>query len=225
MIKILVVEDEESIRKLLEVNLKREGYDVYVASTGEEGLEIIEKTKINIALLDWMLPGIQGIDVCKKIKESSKEVGIIMLTAKAMEDDKVLGLKVGADDYVSKPFSVNELMARVEALGRRINGTEKEVEIKGIKLNLEERTIYKEGKNIQVTPTEYEIIKLLFLNKDKAVSRDEVLDEIWGVNYVGDLKIVDVNIRRIRSKIEEDDKNPKIIETVWGYGYKVKESE
>ncbi|MCT4612890.1 MAG: response regulator transcription factor [Clostridia bacterium] len=223
--KILVVEDEESIRKLLEVNLKREGYDVYVASTGEEGLEIIEKTKINIALLDWMLPGIQGIDVCKKIKESSKEVGIIMLTAKAMEDDKVLGLKVGADDYVSKPFSVNELMARVEALGRRINGTEKEVEIKGIKLNLEERTIYKEGKNIQVTPTEYEIIKLLFLNKDKAVSRDEVLDEIWGVNYVGDLKIVDVNIRRIRSKIEEDDKNPKIIETVWGYGYKVKESE
>lgn len=223
--KVLLLEDEKSIRDFVRINLKREGYEVIEASTGEEALEIAQKqSDISIALLDVMLPGIDGFEVCGQLRKQYPRLGIIMLTAKSQELDKVMGLEFGADDYVSKPFSPAELLARVKALLRRLTPIQEaeernEINIAPFTLLLDERKLIKADQEIVLTPKEFAIIKLLAENANKAISRDEILTAVWGQFFVGDLKIVDVNIRRIRQKIEDDPAHPTFLETVWGYGY------
>lgn len=230
--KILVLEDEFSIRSFVTVNLKREGYDIIEADTGEKAIELFDENKdISIAILDVMLPGIDGFEVLKYIRTKSQNVGVIMLTAKTGEQDKVLGLEYGADDYINKPFSPVELVARIRALIRRVTNTEIEEKeqdkfISGpFVLNIYERSFYRNGENIELTPKEFEILELFLKNKGKSLSRDDILDSVWGKNYFGDLKVVDVNIRRIRKKIEEDAAKPEYLKTVWGYGYKWEENQ
>ncbi|ABO51148.1 two component transcriptional regulator, winged helix family [Desulforamulus reducens MI-1] len=229
MQKILVLEDEESIRSFIRVNLKRNGFQAVEACSGEEALEKVEQAgPITVALLDVMLPGIDGFEVCRILKERYPGLGIIMLTAKGQEADKVSGLVLGADDYVVKPFSPKELIARINALIRRLQpfntqlGGEAENRLcSGIYcICLDKKKFYKGEKEIDLTPKEFEIIKLFLHNVDKAISRDDILNQIWGRHYIGDLKIVDVNIRRIRQKIENDPSNPATLEKVWGYGYR-----
>lgn len=224
--KVLLLEDEKSIRDFVRINLKREGCEVVEASTGEEALEIAEsQSDIEIAILDVMLPGIDGFEVCGRLREKYPRLGIIMLTAKSQELDKVMGLEFGADDYVGKPFSPAELLARVKALHRRLAPVtaapvqKNEIDISPFTLLLDERKLTRGDQEIVLTPKEFAIIKLLAENANKAISRDEILTAVWGQFFVGDLKIVDVNIRRIRQKIEQDAAHPAFLETVWGYGY------
>lgn len=223
--KILVMEDEIGIRSFVSINLKREGYEIIEASTGQEAIEKINANKdISIALLDVMLPDMSGIEVCKYIRENFNQVGIIMLTAKAQEDDKIEGFISGADDYIVKPFSIKELLFRVSALIRRVKKDEnmlKSNEIVSVPfvLNLDKRKLFKDNKEIELTPTEFSIVKYLMNNARQSLSRDQILNEVWGTNYLYDFKIVDVNIRRIRNKIEDDPSKPKYIQTIWGYGY------
>ncbi|MGM9661943.1 MAG: response regulator transcription factor [Oscillospiraceae bacterium] len=224
MKRVLVLEDESSIRSFIVINLRRAGYEVVEAESGEEALE---KLKANpdtrVALLDIMLPGIDGFEVCRRIRASNTQIGIIMLTARTQEMDKVTGLMTGADDYVTKPFSPAELTARVDALFRRIGGAEAdngEIQLPPFLLNTRNRTLEKNGGRIKLTQVEYSIMKLFMENPGKALSREEILDVVWGRDYLGELKIVDVNIRRLRLKIEDNPNNPAYITTVWGYGYK-----
>ncbi len=222
--RILVLEDEIGIRSFVSINLKREGYEVIEASTGEEAIEKVKNEEIDIALLDVMLPGISGIEVCRFLRENYDSLGIIMLTAKGQEMDKIAGFDSGADDYVVKPFSPKELLARVNALLRRMKKEKGEEHVDIIQCNpflidIRQKKFFKGEKEIEITPTEFAVIRLLVLNKGKTLNRDKILDEIWGKNYIGDLKVVDVNIRRIRSKIEENPSKPKYLQTVWGYGY------
>lgn len=230
--KILVLEDEFSIRSFVTLNLKREGYDVIESGSGEEAIELFDKNPdISMAVLDVMLPGIDGFEVLKHIRNKSQNIGIIMLTARTNEEDKVLGLEYGADDYISKPFSPKELIARIRALIRRVTsvdiGKEEVEKLTSGKftLNFSERKFFKDGEEIELTPKEFEILELFMKNKEKSLSRDEILDKIWGRNYYGDFKVVDVNIRRIRIKIEKDPSNPSYLKTVWGYGYRWEEDE
>lgn len=223
MINVLIIEDESSIRKFVKINLERKNLKVFEAESAEIGLEILNKEKIDIILLDLMLPGIDGIESCKIIREKNKNVGIIMLTAKSQDEDKISGLTSGADDYITKPFNPTELILRIEKLYSRIYKLEPEETIikEGVfTLNLKSREFFKADKFIELTPTEFNIIEMFLKNKDKAFSRDEILNIIWGEKYLGDSKIVDVNIRRIRSKIEDDPANPEYLLTVWGVGYK-----
>ena len=222
MKKILIVEDEESIRGFLKINLKRNGYEVIEADNGELGVKLALKEKPAIIILDVMLPGIDGFNVCKIIRNEDEKVGIIMLTAKSQDLDKIMGLEYGADDYIIKPFNPMELLLRIKALLRRISDYE---EKKGIiqgkfKLDIYAKRIFKNNKEIDLTPKEYSIIKLFIENPNKAFSRDELMDLVWGEDYIGDPKIVDVNIRRLRSKIECSSLNEKFIETIWGFGYR-----
>ena len=223
--KILILEDEIGIRSFVSINLKREGYEVIEAGTGQEAIDKITNEKnISIALLDVMLPDMSGIDVCKHIRNNFDSVGIIMLTAKSQEEDKIEGFISGADDYMVKPFSIKELLMRVSALSRRINreanGKNKSIIESGpFVLDLEKRKLTKNNSDIELTPTEFSIVKFLITNEKQSLSRDQILDEVWGTNYLYDFKIVDVNIRRIRNKIEDDPSKPKFIQTVWGYGY------
>ncbi|KRG12000.1 response regulator transcription factor [Lederbergia galactosidilytica] len=218
MKKILIVEDEENIRGFIVVNLKRYGFNVIEAGSGEAGLDLLaEHPDISLILLDIMLPGMDGIQVAKIIREKNQQIGIIMLTAKTLEEDKVHGLLNGADDYISKPFSPNELIARIQSLLRRIHI--QQPEIKGLSLNRQQHSLLKDGKKVELSPTEYEIMSILDLAKGKPVNRNDILDEVWGLNFPGDTKIVDVNIRRIRQKIEDNPSTPEFIQTVWGYGY------
>ena len=222
MKKILIIEDEESIRGFLKINLKRNGYEVIEADNGELGVKLALKEKPAIIILDVMLPGIDGFKVCKIIRNEDEKVGIIMLTAKSQDLDKIMGLEYGADDYIIKPFNPMELLLRIKALLRRISDYE---EKKGIiqgkfKLDIYAKRIFKNNKEIDLTPTEYSIIKLFIENPNKAFSRDELMDLVWGEDYIGDPKIVDVNIRRLRSKIECSSLNEKFIETIWGFGYR-----
>lgn len=223
--KILVMEDEIGIRSFVSINLKREGYEIIEASTGQEAIEKITSNKdISIALLDVMLPDMSGIEVCKYIRENFNQVGIIMLTAKAQEDDKIEGFISGADDYIVKPFSIKELLFRVSALIRRVKKDENilksnEIVSSPFVLNLDKRKLFKDNKEIELTPTEFSIVKYLMNNARQSLSRDQILNEVWGTNYLYDFKIVDVNIRRIRNKIEDDPSKPKYIQTIWGYGY------
>ena len=222
MKKILIIEDEESIRGFLKINLKRNGYEVIEADNGELGVKLALKEKPAIIILDVMLPGIDGFKVCKIIRNEDEKVGIIMLTAKSQDLDKIMGLEYGADDYIIKPFNPMELLLRIKALLRRISDYE---EKKGIiqgkfKLDIYAKRIFKNNKEIDLTPKEYSIIKLFIENPNKAFSRDELLDLVWGEDYIGDPKIVDVNIRRLRSKIECSSLNEKFIETIWGFGYR-----
>lgn len=222
MKKILIIEDEESIRGFLKINLKRNGYEVIEADNGELGVKLALKEKPAIIILDVMLPGIDGFKVCKIIRNEDEKVGIIMLTAKSQDLNKIMGLEYGADDYIIKPFNPMELLLRIKALLRRISDYE---EKKGIiqgkfKLDIYAKRIFKNNKEIDLTPKEYSIIKLFIENPNKAFSRDELMDLVWGEDYIGDPKIVDVNIRRLRSKIECSSLNEKFIETIWGFGYR-----
>lgn len=229
--RILLLEDDDSIRNFTKINLIRNEMEVIEASTGEMALELFEKgCPMDIAILDVMLPGIDGFEVCRRIREKDKEMGIIMLTAKTQDIDKVMGLDFGADDYITKPFSPMELIARVNSLYRRVrlkdSGTEGNIIESGrFKVDFIARKFYKESQIIELTPTEFSLIKVFVTNPNKALSRDNLLDEVWGKNYIGDLKIVDVNIRRLRQKIEDNPSEPDYIETIWGLGYRWKEDE
>ena len=225
MRKVLVLEDESSIRSFIVINLRRAGYDVIEAEAGEEALEKLrENPDTTVALLDIMLPGIDGFEVCRRIRATNTRIGIIMLTARTQEMDKVTGLMTGADDYVTKPFSPAELTARVDALFRRAGGEEPvlagEIRQPPFLLNTQNRTLEKNGQRVKLTQVEYSIVKLFMENPGKALSREEILDTVWGKDYFGELKIVDVNIRRLRIKIEDNAQKPTFVNTVWGYGYK-----
>lgn len=224
---ILVVEDEEAIREFVIINLKRAGYNVFEAGSGEEALKIYDENdgRIAVVLLDILLPGIDGFAVCKKLREKSRTLGIIMLTARTQELDKIGGLMLGADDYVNKPFSPSELVARIDALYRRLDvesGAQEQTELVSgdFVLNLKSRTLKKGGVPVELTQVEYQIMKYFLETPDTALSRSDILNHVWGEDYFGELKIVDVNIRRLRMKIEENPSNPTHILTVWGYGYK-----
>jgi Response regulators consisting of a CheY-like receiver domain and a winged-helix DNA-binding domain len=226
MKRVLIVEDEEDIRDFIVINLKRAGFEVLEAESGEEALAIIQNEKnLDIMLLDIMLPGIDGYKVLKKTRENNSSIGIIMLTAKSQEIDKVTGLSYGADDYIVKPFSPMELIARIDAILRRINN-ENNIENKKIltsgifKLDLETRRFFKEDKEIELTQTEFLLIELFLKNEGKVLSRNEIIDSVWGSDYFGDIKVVDVNMRRVRQKVENDSSSSEYINTVRGFGYK-----
>ena len=225
MKKVLVLEDESNIRSFVVINLKRAGYEAIEAETGEEALAQLRRNPdIKVALLDIMLPDMDGFEVCRRIRASDSQIGIIMLTARTQEMDKITGLMTGADDYVTKPFSPAELTARIDALYRRTGGGEKEssgeISQPPFLLNTRNQTLEKNGQRVKLTPVEYSIIKLFMEKPGQALSREEILDTVWGRDYFGELKIVDVNIRRLRIKIEDNPQKPVYITTVWGYGYK-----
>lgn len=280
--RILLLEDEESIRGFVRINLKRNDMEVIEAETGEEAIALADtEGPIDIALLDVMLPTISGFEVCEQLRSQYPRMGIIMLTAKSQEEDKIHGLELGADDYVQKPFSPGELIARIKSLYRRMKpetaATEREavaaedgiaaakegaaevnaaaadrheaatfapfaqqpipiqqvpapyatifhqeLRVEPFRLSVAERKLWKQEKEIILTPTEWTLVRLLMERVGESVSRDHILTEVWGRYYVGDLKVVDVNIRRIRQKIEKNPSDPAFIETVWGYGYRWK---
>lgn len=224
MDKILIVEDESSIRGFVKVNLKMNNFDVIEAETGEEGMEKARKHKPDVVVLDIMLPGVDGLEVCKALRQEFPNMGIIMLTAKSQDTDKVSGLEYGADDYIIKPFNPLELTLRIKAILRRVNAVKESDDniITGgpFKIDLYSKKIYKNEEEIDITPTEYLLMKIFIENPGKAFNRDELLDLVWGYDFMGDSKIVDVNIRRLRSKIEETPSEPKFIKTVWGTGYR-----
>ena len=224
MKKILVLEDEPSIRSFVVINLRRSGYEPIEAATGEQALEKLKQNPDTlVALLDVMLPDIDGFEVCRRIRATGSKMGILMLSAKSQEMDKITGLMTGADDYVTKPFSPAELLARVDALYRRIGGSENTEDVLSsgpFVLHLRSRTLDKNSDHIRLTQTEFAIMKLFMENPGRALSREEILHAVWGADYNGEVKIVDVNIRRLRIKIEDDATEPEYITTVWGYGYK-----
>lgn len=222
MKKILIVEDEDSIRGFLKINLKRNGFEVLETDNGEEGLEILESEDPVLIILDVMLPGIDGFEVCKRAREKKDNIGIIMLTAKGQDMDKIMGLEYGADDYMVKPFNPMELLLRIKAILRRIGiNDEKKVLRNGIfTVDTYGKKIFKGEEEIDLTPKEYSLIKLFIENPNKAFSRDELLDLVWGKDYFADSKIIDVNIRRLRSKIEDSSSKEGYIETIWGFGYR-----
>ncbi len=225
---ILVCEDETAIREFIVINLKRFGYQTLEAATGEEALSLFEQhsTQITVALLDVMLPGIDGFSVCKALRKQSSSVGIIMLTARTQEMEKIGALKLGADDYVTKPFSPTELVARVEALSRRVMIAETDTEhvkdslVSGsFSINLRTRTLQKQNTTTELTQVEFQILQYFFEHPEKPLKRLDILHYVWGADYCGEEKVVDVNIRRLRMKIEEDPSQPRHIQTVWGCGY------
>lgn len=224
MKKVLVLEDEDNIRSFVVINLKRAGYETIEAASGEEALEQLRRNQdIRVAILDIMLPDMDGFEVCRRIRASNSKIGIIMLTARTQEMDKVTGFMTGADDYVTKPFSPAELTARIDALYRRVGGEsldDGEINQPPFTLNTRKRTLEKNGEPIKLTQVEYSIMKLFMDNPGKALSREEIWQTVWGENYLGELKIVDVNIRRLRVKIEDEPTNPTYITTIWGFGYK-----
>lgn len=228
MKRILVCEDEDVIRDFVVINLQRAGYTVVDVNCGEDALKVYDEQNgdFDVALLDITMPGIDGFTVCKRLREKSNTLGIIFLSAKTQEMDKVGGLMLGADDYVTKPFSPSEVVARVDAVYRRVcmaSGGVKETSVitsGPFVLNQKSRTLTKNGRPVDVTQVEYQIMELLLKNKGVALDRNKILTEIWGENYYSDVKIVDVNIRRLRIKIEDEPSEPVYIQTVWGYGYK-----
>ncbi len=229
MKRILVVEDEQNIREFEVINLRRVGYETVEAGSGEEALQIFDNDRVgfDIALLDVSMPGMDGFTLCKELRRRSPRLGIIMLTARAQEMDKVSGLMLGADDYITKPFSPTELNARVDSLYRRIDlmsvgapAVSEEICHGEFVLNMRRRTLSKNDKNIELTQVEFQIIEYLFTNPDTPLDRNDILTRVWGESYFGEEKIVDVNIRRLRMKIEDEPSNPKHLVTVWGMGYK-----
>lgn len=229
---ILAVDDEPHILELLHYNLESAGYEVVKAETGEEAMGYIENQSYEFAviLLDWMLPGIDGIEVLKRIRMNERymNVPIIMLTAKSDEISKVVGLEIGADDYLSKPFGVHELMARMKAVMRRSGGTqpiasneqEEIIKIDTLVINKTRRTVEVDGKSVDLALKEYELLYLLAKNKGIVFTRENLLEKIWGYDYLGETRTVDVHVRNIRKKIEKDDTTPVYIKTVRGIGYK-----
>ena len=231
MDKILILEDEIGIRSFVSINLKREGYEVIEAGKGAEAIEKLSTEKnISLALLDIMLPDTSGIEICKYIRKEFDNMGVIMLTAKSQEDDKIEGFQSGADDYIVKPFSIKELLMRVQALIRRVKKDSDSKKNNMINtppflLDPNKRKLYKNEVEVDLTPTEFSIVKYLMTNDSQSLSRDQILEEVWGSADLYDYKIVDVNIRRIRNKIEDDPSKPKFIQTVWGYGYSFRRDE
>ena len=230
MSKILVVEDEDAIREVVALNLRLAGYEVTEAASAEQALAVFSPSAgFDVAVLDIMLPGMNGFSLCETIRRDSASIGIIMLSAKTLETDKIKGLSIGADDYMTKPFSVSELLARVEALVRRVgrqgaSSAAPEPDgrmVSGVfVLDQKSRVLYKNGTPIDLTQVEFQIMELFFANPGVALVREKILEGVWGENYFGDVKIVDVNIRRLRMKIEDEPSAPKHILTVWGYGYR-----
>ncbi len=225
--KVLVLEDEENIRSFVVFNLKKSDYETVEFEKGNDAVQYMQDhSDVAIAILDVMLPDISGFDVCRKIRATGKRTGIIMLTAMSQESDRVTGLMTGADDYVTKPFSVAELVARVDALYRRMNGAafdDSKIKVGDFTLDMRSRELLRNGERIDLTQVEYLIIKAFFDNRGKALSREEIVSLVWGKDYHDDLKVVDVNIRRLRLKIEKNAAMPNHIVTVWGYGYKWEE--
>lgn len=232
MKKVLIAEDEASIREFIVINLKRSGYDVVEAENGEEAINKYEEENgnIDVAVLDIMMPLKDGLEVCKYLRAKSSKIGIIMLTAKTQEMDKVTGLLVGADDYVTKPFSPSELMARVDAVYRRVsimNKNEKAAvanpdltTVGDFSLDYRDRILYKNGSPIELTQIEFQLLDYLFKNPDVTLSRSDILNKVWGDGYFVDDKVVDVNIHRLRNKVEDEPTQPKHLITIWGRGYK-----
>ena len=230
MKRVLVVEDEASIREMVALNLKMAGWEVVEAPSAERALELMHHgEECDAALLDIMLPGMDGLSLCETIRRENNEIGIIIVSAKGQESDKIRGLSIGADDYITKPFSVSELVARLEALTRRIKrgglpakpAEEQEQLISGpFVLDEKSRMLYKNGTAIDLTQVEFQIMELFFRNPGTALVREKILEGVWGPGYFGDVKIVDVNIRRLRMKVEDEPSSPKHILTVWGYGYR-----
>lgn len=230
MKKILVCEDEAAIRDFIVINLRRGGYEVVEADCGEAALQKYEEQNgdFDVAILDIMMPGIDGLQVCKELRNKNGSIGIIMLSARTQEMDKVTGLMLGADDYITKPFSPSELVARVDSLYRRValaeqrneNNFKEEIKNGIFTLNLRNRSLVKDGKLIELTQVEFQIMEYFFSNPGTALDRTDILNHVWGEAYVGEEKIVDVNIRRLRMKVEDEPSNPKFIVTVWGLGYK-----
>ena len=228
MKRILIAEDEDVIRDFIVINLKRAGYDVVDVPDGEQALQVFEQSggDFDVVVLDIMMPGIDGFGVCEKIRAASNTIGIIMLSAKSQEMDKVRGLMTGADDYITKPFSPSELVARVDAIYRRVSLAKDVAQQNGeivsgpFVLNSKSRTLTKNGKTVDLTQVEFQILEFFMRNPNTALERSAILDEVWGSNYFGDVKIVDVNIRRLRMKMEEEPSNPRYLQTGWGFGYK-----
>ena len=232
MKKVLIAEDEASIREFIVINLKRSGYDVVEAENGEEAINKYEEENgnIDVAVLDIMMPLKDGLEVCKYLRAKSSKIGIIMLTAKTQEMDKVTGLLVGADDYLTKPFSPSELMARVDAVYRRVsimNENEKAAvanpdltTVGDFSLDYRDRILYKNGSPIELTQIEFQLLDYLFKNPDVTLSRSDILNKVWGDGYFVDDKVVDVNIHRLRNKVEDEPTQPKHLITIWGRGYK-----
>ena len=230
MKRILIVEDEAAIREFEAINLKRVGYNVAEAGSGEEAMDIYanDVEGFDIALLDISMPGMDGFALCKELRKRSETLGIIMLTARTQEMDKISGLMMGADDYITKPFSPTELLARVDSLYRRVEmhsakqavASSDDITLGEFTLNLRRRTLLKSGVNIELTQVEFQMIEYFFNNPDTALDRTDILNKVWGSNYFGEEKIVDVNIRRLRKKIEDNPSDPKRLVTVWGMGYK-----
>ena len=228
-VKILVAEDEAPIREFIVINLLRAGYDVVEAFDGQDAYEKYqnESDSIKIAVLDIMMPRMDGLELCKKLRSMSNNIGIVMLTAKTQEMDKVTGLLLGADDYITKPFSPSEFTARVDALARRVSTvkvnepTDSNIIVTGpFRLDCKSRSLTKDNVYIDITQVEFQILEYFFKNQGTALSRTDILNHVWGTDYYGEEKIVDVNIRRVRKKIEEDPSNPKHLLTIWGLGYK-----
>ncbi|WP_294172280.1 response regulator transcription factor [uncultured Clostridium sp.] len=223
--KILVVDDEEHIAELISYNLSSNGYKVITANNGIDAVKIAIEEKPSLILLDLMIPGKDGYDVCKEVRSNNeiRNTPIIMLTAKSEELDKILGLELGADDYITKPFSVRELLARVKAVLRRFSIVEPESNVLvfgDLTADFDKREILVKDKKLELTLKEFELLEILIRNKGKILTRDTLLDKIWGYEYIGETRTVDVHIRYLRKKIEADDKNPKLIETIRGVGYR-----
>lgn len=227
MKNILIAEDEDAIRDFVVINLKRAGYSVTDVNNGLDAITAYDTAEegFDIVILDVMMPGLDGFSVCKKLRERSDSLGIIILTAKSQEMDKVNGLMLGADDYITKPFSPSELMARVDAIHRRVSMATpqkpgNEISSGPFVLNLKSRTVLKDDAPIELTQVEFQIMEIFMKNPETALERGQILSAVWGDDYFGDVKIVDVNIRRLRMKVEEEPSNPRYITTVWGFGYK-----
>lgn len=227
MKNILIAEDEDAIRDFVVINLKRAGFSVTDVSNGLDAIAAYDNAEegFDIVILDVMMPGLDGFSVCKKLRERSDTLGIIILTAKSQEMDKVNGLMLGADDYITKPFSPSELLARVDAIHRRVSMAspkkpDNELTSGPFTLNLKSRTVTKNNMPIELTQVEFQIMEIFMKNPETALERGQILTAVWGEDYFGDVKIVDVNIRRLRMKVEEEPSNPQHITTVWGFGYK-----
>ena len=229
MKRVLIAEDEAAIREFIIINLRRAGYEIIEAEDGARALELYDANdgNIDVAVLDVMMPNVDGLEVCKQLRTRNNTIGIIMLTAKTQEMDKITGLMMGADDYVTKPFSPTELVARVDAIYRRVAmssgakpNTVDVIELGDFKLNIRSRTLTKNGEYIELTQVEFQMMEYFFTNPGAALSRTDILNKVWGNEYFGEEKIVDVNIRRLRMKIEEEPSVPKHLTTIWGIGYK-----
>ena len=228
--KILLIEDEHSIRKLIKFNLERSNFEVIEASEGKISLEFVKREDISLVLLDLTLPDMDGFEVCTNIREEKPELPIIIVSARGQDMEKIMGLELGADDYIVKPFNPLELVARIRSVLRRTLKQEQRTVSDQLKngpflLDLKTQRVYKAGKQLKLTAREFQMLKLFMERPNEPITRDDLLDEIWGLNYFGDSKTVDVHIRRLREKIEDDPSQPIYLKTVWGFGYALQESE